>query len=370
MKNKHSIIGHVLTAITIFLIFIILIALDSNNSNKTIETEYRYIPNDFSLHKELSLKDIEPSLSLEILDESKDIYIPKKNGYRYGPSIIYYEDGSMDAWFASNGNNIEWDWITYRHYENNKWSDEEIVLRPTKKSKDRYSTCDPGVIYFNDYYYLGYTSTENSSNGGVENNIYVARSKNPNGPYEKWNGKGWGKKPKPIISYDNNDGAWGAGEISFVIYNDELYCYYSLIDLDGSYIKLARASLVDDWPNTIEEVDKVIYRHNSQGSVDVVYNDDYNKFLAICIENSFEMDSNICIFESDDGINFRKSDNVKDNINMFAHNMGLSKKCDGHISMDDELLLGYAYSKSSYTIWGRWATCLHKVKLKLIPRID
>ena len=31
---------------------------------------------------------------------------------------------------------------------------EKIVLKPTPGSKDQCSVCDPGVIYFNDYYYL------------------------------------------------------------------------------------------------------------------------------------------------------------------------------------------------------------------------
>ena len=366
MKNKKNL----LIVTTIVLFFVMFITIGNKKSDKNIDNNYHYIPRDFLFHKELLSGDIETSLSIEILDEGEDIYIPKNNGYRYGPSIIYYDDGSMDAWFASNGNNSEWDWITYRHFDNNEWSDEEVVLRPTKKSKDHYSTCDPGVIYFDGYYYIGYTSTENSSMGGIENNIFVARSKNPNGPYEKWDGKSWGKNPSPIITYENKDGAWGAGEISFVILDDELYCYYSWIDLDGSYIKLAKASLSDDWPNTIKEIDTVIRRYSGQGSFDVAYNDDYNKFLAFSVENSFNAQSSICVFESDDGINFRKVNDNLENIKMFAHNMGISKKLDGHIGINDELVLGYAYSKSSIMVWGRWAACMHKAKLKIIPRIN
>ena len=40
---------------------------------------------------------------------------------------------------------------------------------------------------------------------GLCNQLYVARSKNPNGPFEKWNGNGWGGDPAPIIYYDERD---------------------------------------------------------------------------------------------------------------------------------------------------------------------
>lgn len=310
---------------------------------------------------------IDPYLTMQLQDDGYDIYVPSSNGYRYGPSIIYYDDGTMDAWFASNGNNKEWDWITYRHFDGNDWLDEEIVLKPTKKSLDKYSTCDPGVIYFGGYYYIGYTSTINATNGGVENNVFVARSEKPNGKYEKWNGEGWGGNPKPMIEYTDNDLNWGAGEPSFVIVGDKLYCYYSLINSEGSFTKLAIADLSENWPETLVDSGIAIIRKNNQDSFDVLYNDDTQSFLAFSIENRLNDKSSIALYESSDGMRFDQIDTIK-GIQKNAHNMGISKKPNGHISLNDDLLIGYAYSKDRKPVWGRWSTRFHSIKLKYMSK--
>ena len=309
------------------------------------------------------LEKIDVRLTLELEDDGYDVYVPTKKGYRYGPSIIYYEDGTRDVWFASNGNNREWDWITYRHYDGKAWGSEEVVLRPTKNSLDLYSVCDPGVIYFNDYYYLGYTSTTNPTGGGIENNIFVCRSKNPNGPFEKWNGESWGGKPSPIITYENNDSKWGAGEISFVVKEEELYCYYSWNCSTGNYTKLAKADLVDDWPLTLREKGIVIYKVNGEDSYDVFYNDDYDRFLAVSVGSRFTDKSYLCIYESKDGKSFKKANVVEGKIEKYAHNLGVSKKLDGHVDFDDKLIIGYAYSQNN--TWAKWSTKMQAASLKL-----
>lgn len=368
MKKKKGFFGAVFIVLCILLILIILFSITSKLGKTENINNYHFTPRkQYFTHEQLDLSEVEEYLTFEILDDGEDIYNPKGKGYRYGPSIIKYEDGTIDAWFARNGNNsTEWDWISYRHFDGETWSDEEVVLKPTKKSKDHYSVCDPGVIYFNGYYYLGYTSTENSTNGGVENCIYVARSENPNGPFEKWNGKSWGKKPEPIIVYDEDDLCWGAGEISFVIVDEELYCYYTWIDSTGTYTKLAVANLCNDWPTTLIEKGTVITKINGQGSCDVAYNDEYGKFLAFCSENSFQEDSLIALYESNDGINFIQVARIDTNVMKYCHNLGISKSVEGHINMDDDVIIGYAYSKEDYMIWGKWATRFHHAKLKLI----
>ena len=84
----------------------------------------------------------------------------------------------------------------------------------------------PGVVYFNGYYYLGYTSTLNST--GFCNNVFVARSGTPDGPFEKWNGNGWGgPECQPIVYYDESWQEWGIGEPSFIELNGKLYMYYT-----------------------------------------------------------------------------------------------------------------------------------------------
>ena len=366
-KDRKQAVEYVIVACTVFIIFILIIS--SSTENKYfIDTSKLKISNIFfpKVEVNLDVEDYELHLTIDVEDEGYDVYIPNRVGYRYGPSIIYYEDGTMDAWFASNGNSKEWDWITYRHYDGTAWGNEEVVLRPTSGSKDHYSTCDPGVIYFNGYYYLGYTSTENATNGGVENCAYVARSKNPNGPYEKWNGTGWGGNPEPIVVYEVGDSQWGAGELSFVIVEDRLFCYYSWITTDGNYTRLKKADLVDDWPLTLKEKGIVIYKSNGQDSVDVIYVDEFEKFLAFCVESRFFENSCVAVYESDDGKKFTQVDRISTNIHPFSHNMGISKRPDGHVSFDDDLIIGYAYGKSALNTWGKWSTKFHSVKLKVI----
>lgn len=370
MKNNKNVLKTFIIGSIVFVGLIIILSSGNNNVHvSTRNNSILNIENIFSFNKKkIDLDKLEPHLSIEIIDDGYDIYVPGRNGYRYGPSIMKYNDGTMSVWLASNGNNsTEWDYITYMHYDGQDWFDEHIVLKPTRGSRDHYSTCDPGVIYFDGYYYLGYTSTENAAHGGVENCGYVARSSNPDGPFEKWNGAGWGGNPQPIFIYDEFDEGWGAGEISFVVVDDKLYCYYTWISKDETSTKLAIATLEENWPATLQDKDVAIKRTGSQGSVDVVYVDEYNKFLALCIDGNFASNSCIAIYESDDGLLFKEIDKVK-GINKFAHNMGVSKSPSGHVSMNDNLLIGYAYSKGNINIWGKWATKLQGIKFKLIGK--
>ena len=54
-----------------------------------------------------------------------------------------------------------------------------IALSPTPESHDHMWTCDPGVIKFGGYYYIGYTTTADER--GVDNDVCIARSKTPDG---------------------------------------------------------------------------------------------------------------------------------------------------------------------------------------------
>ena len=167
---------------------------------------------------------------LTLVDEGYDIYRLPGNGnggWRYGPSYIYHGDGRVDAYFASGGDSGEWDRITHRSStdDGQTWGPEKIVLYPTPGSMDGYSCCDPDVVYFNGYYYLGYTSTLNDD--GYCNNVFIARSENPDGPFEKWNGSGWGGNPEPIFYFEQSYGYWGIGEPSMIELNGTLYIYYT-----------------------------------------------------------------------------------------------------------------------------------------------
>lgn len=347
------------------------------------EEDFKYLPlRDYLSNIQISKEDVREQIreipikekyeytyvSFDVLDNGEEIYTPKGSGYRYGPSIINNEDGSRDIWFARPGNNsTEWDYISYMHqYEDGTFSAEKIVLRPTPNSLDKYSTCDPGVIYFNDYYYLAYTSTIDPTDNGVNNELYVARSKNPDGPYEKWNGNGWGGKPEPIIQYPEYDGGWGVGEPSLVIKDETLFIYYSYINLGNNVTRVMTAELCEDWPLTLKGERDVFHKKNNQDSCDVVYLDGYDKFLAFAVRQRLTAESSIIIYESEDGFNFETYTYISDYMEDYIHNMGISKGLDGHITIDDDLVICYAYSKNNTLSWGKWSTRMQPIKLKYI----
>lgn len=291
------------------------------------------------------------NLNVELLEGEKLDY----PYYRYGPTILIDDNNDYLVWFASPGNNSsEWDYIRF----NKNFQSEEVVLKPTKNSLDKYSTCDPGVIYFDGYYYLGYTSTIYENGHG--NQLFVARSKEANGSYEKWNGEGWGGEPKPIITYDNPD-YWGVGEPSFVIVDDVLYMYFSSITENGYKIKMITAPAQDDWPSLLSEPIEVLERGSD--TFDFAYLEEDKKFLGFTIDERMSQNAKLNIYESEDGINFTKTD-VNILLEANAHNMGISKHLDGHISYEDKLYICYAYSKEN--IWGKWNTYLQEMKIEKV----
>lgn len=311
-------------------------------------------------------------IKIHAIDEGKDIYAPSKgegSGYRYGPTILINADGSIDAYFAAPGAVGEWDWIMYRHSSDGgeTWTDEKAVLKPTPDSPDFYSCCDPGVVKVGEYYYLGYTSTTNED--GVDNNVFVARSKNPDGPFEKWNGNGWGGKPEPIVDYIGDVSAFGAGEPSFVVKGDKLYIYYTWKDVNINQTRVAVADATDEnWPATMENKGVAIDYKNymSADSADVKYVEDFGKFVAINTIERFTTNSFIGCFVSDDGITFSESCVVKENISHCCHNSGISSRPNGHIRLEDGVYLAYAYGD----IWAYWSTRMNKVDLSLVDAPD
>lgn len=328
---------------------------DTNTTNEIIDSENNTKDDDGNL----------PSDNKEwVLTVSEDydvMYNPNGDkGYRYGPSILKYEDGTMDMWMSRPGNNsTEWDYIAYRHYDGEYWSDEEVVLWPTSGSKDQCSVCDPAVIYLNGYYYLGYTATASYELDGLNNSAFVARSKSPNGPFEKWSGESWGGNPEPIIEYDHSPNYWGIGELSFVADEEDLFIYYTFINDVENCIRLAKADLSDNWPETVRLKGTVSYR-KGEDSYDVVYAKDCKEYVAFSIRDRMLDSSYLVMYTSENGKDFVEVASVKNNIKDFAHNMGIAKNELGHIDLLGNQIIGYAYGKE----WGSWPMLLQNLKIE------
>ena len=336
-------------------------------TEETTEAPTEEVTTDYFEANSIEIVEPDPTkfADLTLIDEGVDIYQLPGNGnggWRYGPSYIYYGDGRVDAYFASGGDSGEWDRITHRSSTDDgaTWGPEKIVVYPTPGSMDGHSCCDPDVVYFDGYYYLGYTSTLND--GGYCNNVFVARSESPDGPFEKWNGSGWGGAPAPIFYFEQSYGYWGIGEPSMVELNGTLYIYYTYATPMKSFIMLATADATNEnWPATLQHHGAVTEKKSD--SVCVKFVEDWGKFILVTREDVLGNGNCVVVYESVDGKSFTLVDAVRENTCPGMFSMGLSSRQNGHIRLSedtDRLRLAYAYGDSG---WAAWNTRMHKVTL-------
>lgn len=215
----------------------------------------------------------------------------KRNGEKSG--VINYlsgevVSGSYDASMLLHETSgaAYWDQVVYRQSMDGgvTCTTDQIVLKPTEYSRDQLSVCDPGVAKWGEYYYMGYTSTEDSR--GTDNQVYICRSQSPTGPWEKWNGNGWGGDPEPIITYTGSPDKFGAGEPSIIVKDEKIFFYYTWNARGEEEVttRLATAASTDgDWPANLTFHGTVINKTNIPGSdhSDVKYRSDIEKFQAI-----------------------------------------------------------------------------------------
>lgn len=252
-----------------------------------------------------------------------------------------------------------WDQVAYRHSSDGgkTWTSDQLVLIPTQGSRDQLSVCDPGVVKSGNYYYIGYTSTEDP--GGVYNHAYVARSKTATGPWEKWNGSGWGGNPQPVIAFNGTAGAWGAGEPCMIVNNDTLFFYYSWNDQTVE-TRVATASASDSlWPAHLQLHPTAIDKTSIGGAdhCDVKYRDDLKKYYAIHTASRLTASSYIVLWESSDGLAFHKIAELRDHLKPYLHNCGWSGDEKGHINPGQQQYLSYAYGPN----WASWNTAWHPI---------
>lgn len=255
---------------------------------------------------------------------------------------------------------IFWDQCAWRRTSDGgkTWTEEEMVLLPTEGSRDAFSVCDPALVRFNGYYYLGYTSTEDPRQ--IFNHVYVARSRSPRGPWLKWDGQGWSERPEPVVTFSGHADAWGAGEPSMVVQHDSLYFYYTWHDKPVLQTRVATASTRDaNWPGKLRyrgvAIDKS--RIAAADHCDVKYRDDIRRFQAIHTASRLRPDSYLVLWESADGIRFEKKAEIRDNLKPYLHNCGWSGDEQGHIDTSQQHYLSYAYGPD----WGNWKTAWHTI---------
>lgn len=256
-----------------------------------------------------------------------------------------------------------WDQIAYRHStdEGNTWTTDSMVLKPTEGTRDQLSVCDPGVIKSGNYYYIGYTSTENTA--GVFNHAYVARSSSPVGPWEKWNGSGWGGNPQPVVTFTGDATAWGAGEPRMLVNNDTLFFYYTWTDTNINETRVATVNASDaNWPAHLSFHGTAVNKTAIAGAdrCDIKYRDDLKKYQAIHTASRLTANSYIVLWESADGLSFTKIAEIRANLHPYLHNCGWSGDERGHINPDKQQYLSYAYGPN----WANWNTAWHPISFQ------
>ena len=329
-------------------------------------------------------------IKIELQNDGWDIFRPNPGvgDYRYGSSIIITKDG-MDAYFAAPGDvSSELDCIVHKHSDDNgkTWSDESVVLTPMPLSRDGLSVCDPDIFYYDGYYYLGYTGTMDASKGGVANSAFVARSESLDGPFEKWNGSGWGGDPVPLVYNDGLWGCWGVGEPAFVVKDDRVYVYCTKAGACNAGGPLCKTLVYtanirnSDWPAHLNfegyAVDRTTgvskfdnYTYQDSDSWDVVYDDAQEKFIAISTNRRFLPNSCLVYYESNNGVDFERVSELNTNVYCGSHNAGLVSDEYGHIKKRSNSFLAYSYGGVNNK-WGAWATRLVPVDIVGVDELD
>jgi hypothetical protein len=277
--------------------------------------------------------------------------------YKSGKYVSNFQFESRVLTEYSEGS-LYWDKGTYQRSSDGgkTWTEEVASLIPTEFSQDALSCCDPGVAKWGGWYYIGYTSTEDSR--GTDNNVFVGRSKNPEGPWEKWNGSGWGGKPMPVIQYHGvgSKDSFGAGEPCFVIVGDTIYFYYSWND-PKPMTKVSTASAKDEnWPGNLTykgiAIDKSTW--DAADHSDVKYRPDLGRFYAINTASRMTENAFIQLWSSDDGLKFKFEGKMKGTgFKPGLHNCGWSGDELGHQDPTKPQYIAYAYGIGT---WGQWNT--------------
>ncbi len=327
----------------------------------------------------------ETTLVITMLEENRHVIFDadqyKGYAYRYGPSIIRNENGVYEALFSTNPGPYRdttpelssgaADVLTYRTSSDGgmTWSDEVLSLIPTRNSPDRFSVCDPTFIKVGDWYYAAYTATFDSSAAGVYNHVYAARTKTPADyrSWEKWNGKGWSAFGEtdcaPIVHYYGSSKYYGIGEPSLVYVDGNIYLYYTYTGTlpNGAYGHQSRVAVgrMDDelWPLTLADKGPVLNADGSEDSVDVKYIDDLGLFVSLNTYARFTRTARVKFMVSQDGLLFKEVQADTSTCIPRLHNSGLAGDAHGHIQLDKELFVMYAYSADGKN-WGHWSTAV------------
>ncbi len=299
------------------------------------------------------------------------------DGTDYNKAGAYYYTGSVSGVDSyHNGIAVDWNWganilvnkdesssvtgskVIYRSSTNEgkDWAFAETSLEPSKNldDADGASVTAPSVVKIGDYYYMCYAATNNPNL--TDYNIFACRSTTPNATsWDKWNGTSWGGgSAQPIIANGSDDETnLGIGDPSMLVVDDVIYIYYTC-NVNTLATKLVTASAANEnWPLELENHGTVIDKQWIAGAdrCDVKYRDDLKKFHAIHTGDKSTASSYLTLWESEDGLSFRRKINLSGHLRAQAVSCSLSSDAIGHIdpSSDRDNFLVYAYGDGGLT---------------------
>jgi beta-xylosidase len=269
---------------------------------------------------------------IEIIDSAKHNFT-----YAYAPSIIY-ADGLWYAYYCSNGTGgDDWDHIRYSTSSDGAhWSPPAEVLRASDPVNER-ATCDPSVARYTavdgQYYYLFYSGNQTD----VQTVNFVARSKNPSGPFLKLTRRRtWEINPpdpkiilSPLHAVPDNSNWYGLGQPSVVAKNGKLYQWYTDTTSEYPYKQVSRIYISvsgdpGNWP--AGRATNVI-----AGSVDVKYDPPTKQFVMFGLSNQHFQGTYLTERTSTDGVTWSDPTTVitAGAMPAFTHNVGVSGTATG-----------------------------------------
>ena len=343
------------------------------------------------------------------------------NAYAYAPATVYH-NGYFHQFYCSTGSVTDryydpnWksslalsrDHIRYRYSKNGSdWSSPTIVLSSTYNAYKENCACDPAIVYDerDGYWYLFYQGALYNYGGA----IYVSRSKNLKGPYEKYSSNGWARwtlTPQPLLKkwtglLGTDPNGYGIGQISVVRQGGKFHVWFNhmmnndfvVYNSSNQPVKYARKyhiavdnitdlASVDMGNYFIEPEDPRIdiVRHTQADTVfndrnevihkfpansekwhltdfgEVRWNEDAERFEMWVADRSFGYMMRIKKYYSTDGYNWTKDNRGSNSYNVihqndymaWINNLGVSGDKFGHIRNDQYLLSFSAPRNSGY----------------------
>ena len=315
-------------------------------------------------------------------------------GYAYAPATVYH-DGYFHQFYCSTGNMTDryfvkfntdrhialinsWDHIRYRYSKNGSvWSGPFIAVTQSPGNSGEGCACDPAVVHGGDgYWYMLYAGNRNSP---YYTDLYLARSKNIQGPYEKYSAQNgwdrWVENPTPVLKKNYPPSQYfafsvkpyGIGQPTIIKKDGKIHVWFTEMNnvnfkIKGTNELYAKRYhvVVDNLLQLLEvnmdnlsagrHVDKI--KDNSSTAIDK--NDrtkwhfaDFGEVRWNTANNRYEMwqqdkylgeGTRIKKYYSTNGIDWNLDNNYSEGPFNFVHNLGVSGDAFGVIYNDQYLL--------------------------------